>query len=329
MPPVAAGSETLNILERITSPTPEQAGDDEPEEVGQLRNIVGVGNVIGMGIAKKIQRGHVTGTEALAVYVEQKKPSGDLSSDERVPAWIPPVEGESSHGVPTDVIELGRVHPDGGHIQPGDSVGHVKEAPGTLGAIVRLGSQLAILSNSHVLARSGLGSLGDKIVSPAVEDGGRDPEDVIATLEKFEPFVVGGEFVNLGDCAAALLLPTTIDRITPSVRELGAPAGTTEPRRDMDIVKWGRTTGLTTGVVKDVNFRFVMSYSGVGSVGFRDQVLCTRYSEPGDSGALVLERGTGKAVGLHFAGARTGSIFSPIMPVLSTLAIELASVDAV
>ena len=50
--------------------------------------------------------------------------------------------------------------------------------------------------------------------------------------------------------------------------------------------------------------------------GFIDQVLCTRYTDGGDSGSLVLQEGTDRLVGLHFAGASGGSVFSPIRPIL-------------
>ena len=87
----------------------------------------------------------------------------------------------------------------------------------------------------------------------------------------------------------------------------------------MKIVKVGRTTGKTFGVIHDVHFRFAFTYEGVGRVGFRDQVLCTRYSAPGDSGSLVLDRKSKRAVGLHFASAPQGSVFSPIDAVLEAL----------
>jgi len=70
-----------------------------------------------------------------------------------------------------------------------------------------------------------------------------------------------------------------------------------------------------------------MTYEGVGAVGYVDQVLCTRYSEGGDSGSLVLEEATDKAVGLHFAGSLNGSIFSPISVVLKMLGADLVVTD--
>ena len=56
---------------------------------------------------------------------------------------------------------------------PGFSVGYAKAVPkdaGTFGCLVRKKNRTAalyILSNSHVLARSGLGSVGDGIVQPS------------------------------------------------------------------------------------------------------------------------------------------------------------------
>jgi hypothetical protein len=113
--------------------------------------------------------------------------------------------------------------------------------------------------------------------------------------------------------------------LVPAIRDLGLPRGTIQPRRGMTVVKVGRTTGKTIGEIRDVNFRFVLEYDEVGEVGFTDQVLCTRYTEPGDSGSLVLDDATKKAVGLHFAGASGGSVFSPIGAVLAALGVRLVT----
>ena len=45
----------------------------------------------------------------------------------------------------------------------------------------------------------------------------------------------------------------------------------------------------------------------------------------GNSGSVVLDLTTGEAVGLHFAGANGGSVFSPIATVLSTLGVKLVT----
>jgi hypothetical protein len=93
----------------------------------------------------------------------------------------------------------------------------------------------------------------------------------------------------------------------------------------MKVVKVGRTTGKTNGEIRDVHFRFALDYDNIGEVGFVDQVLCSRYTKGGDSGSLVLDRATGRAVGLHFAGASGGSVFNPIDDVLAALKVKLVT----
>ena len=55
------------------------------------------------------------------------------------------------------------------------------------------------------------------------------------------------------------------------------------------------------------------------------KALDIRYTKGGDSGSLVLDQATGKAVGLHFAGAKKGSVFNPIGEVLSALGVKLVT----
>jgi hypothetical protein len=72
-------------------------------------------------------------------------------------------------------------------IPAGVSIGHFKITAGTLGAVVKdsqTGDTL-ILSNNHVLANSNDAALGDAILQPAAMDGGVQPGDVVAKLERF------------------------------------------------------------------------------------------------------------------------------------------------
>ena len=70
---------------------------------------------------------------------------------------------------------------------PGISIGHYSITAGTFGAVVRDAATNArlILSNNHVLANSNSGSKGDTILQPGRYDGGKDPQDRIAELERF------------------------------------------------------------------------------------------------------------------------------------------------
>jgi hypothetical protein len=171
-----------------------------------------------------------------------------------------------------------------------------------------------------VLARSGNAMAGDPIVYPGPADGGKLPANRVAALSDFIPFDSTGTLVNQVDAALAEVDPSRLGEIAFEIDKATAPFGTIRPRRGMGVAKAGRTTGKTRGEIIDVNFRFVMQYSGVaGKVGFIDQVLCTRYTDAGDSGSIVVDTESGKIVGLHFAGAEGGSVFNPIQPVMSAL----------
>ena len=290
-----------------------------------IRRIIGTDNVVAVGISEKITKKTPTGKLALTFYVQRKVSPKKL----RAELLIPPTVPESLSGpeaIPTDVIPIGKLRPEINAvrtpIQPGNSMGHIAITAGTLGAVVRKGKAIHLLSNSHVLARSGLAKKGDQILYPGKADGGARPVDVVAELSGFKPFVTGGDFVNRADCAIARPMAARRDLVS-EIKGLGLPKGTVKPRRGMKVVKVGRTTGKTTGEIRDVNFRFALDYEQVGEVGFIDQVLCTRYTKPGDSGSLVLDKSTSRAVGLHFAGASGGSVFSPIGDVLSALGVKL------
>jgi hypothetical protein len=296
--------------------------------VRSMRRVVDTKNVVALGISEKVSKGVPTGELALTFYVERKVPLETLRADRAVPPALPETVG-GSEAVPTDVIAIGRLVPEvnatRSPLQPGNSIGHVEITAGTFGALVTKGKSLHILSNSHVLALSGLAKKGDKIIYPGDADGGTEPEDLVAKLSGFEKFIPGGDFVNRVDCAIAKPVAAKRKDLTSFIREIGIPRGTIKPKRGMEVVKVGRTTGKTFGEIRDVNFRFVLNYEGVGPVGFIDQVLCTRYTQGGDSGSLVVDRATGRAVGLHFAGASGGSVFCPIDNVLEALGVKLVT----
>ncbi len=307
--------------------------------VENLRSVLASPNVVGVGIAEKVVRGRATGKLALTFYVERKRSLRRIKASEAVPPAVPESIG-GHEAIPTDVVVLGRLRPEinvtRSPIQPGNSVGHYKDSGGTLGAIVvpvggkstrATSDTQLLLSNSHVLAKSGKAKVGDRILYPGVGDGGK-PSDRVGKLARFVKFDTTGEYVNTADCAIAEIDRSKRPQVNASIRGLGLPAGTSPVKRGMKVVKVGRTTGKTVGTIRDVHFRFVLEYPGLGTVGFVDQVLCTRYTKPGDSGSLVLERKTRRAVGLHFAGASGGSVFSPIDQVLSGLKVRLVTSKA-
>ena len=319
----------LDLLTNAPKSRIESLGGGATDHAKSLRRIIAKPNVVGVGISEKISKKKRTGKLAVTFYVEKKVPMKKLRAADMIPPTVPEALS-GPQAIPTDVIVIGRLKPEinAGRkpVQPGNSIGHTKITAGTFGALVTKGGALHLLSNSHVLARSGRAKTGDVIVYPGPDDGGASPADQVATLAGFKAFVTGGDFVNRADCALAKPVAARVADLVSTIKGLGVPKGTIKPVRDMKVVKVGRTSNKTTGTVRDTHFRFAVDYDDLGkSVGFLDQVLCTRYSRPGDSGSLVLDQKTGKAVGLHFAGANGGSVFSPIDTVLAELGAKLVT----
>jgi hypothetical protein len=287
------------------------------EATTRMKGLLQHPNVVAVGIAEKQRAGQGTGSLALTFYVDRKLDR--VPSAQAVPEAIP--AAIAGRALPTDVVQIGQLRPEvqseASPIQPGFSIGHPDVTAGTLGAVLGPASSPRLLSNSHVLANSGHAAIGDAILYPGSADNGQIPKNVVGRLTQVIPFVVGGQFVNHMDVATATIDPKRLADLQTQIPGLGiTPSGTTVPKRGMTVVKVGRTTGLTRGVVNDINFRFVLPYDDGSQVGYLDQVFCTRYSQGGDSGSLVLDDASHLAVGLHFAGAQGGSVFSPIRPIL-------------
>ena len=149
---------------------------------------------------------------------------------------------------------------------------------------------------------------------------------------------MGGDAIPAGEpsgrpsdavCVAALAELVPGQEATASVLFLGAPQGTTPAAIDMVVHKFGRTTGYRVGRITSVDTDLSVDY-GLGPITFHGQILIKglsgqAFSDSGDSGAVVLERATGKAVGLVFAGSPSHSAASHIEDVLAALDVRLAS----
>ncbi|KAA6461952.1 hypothetical protein DYQ86_09935 [Acidobacteria bacterium AB60] len=224
---------------------------------------------------------------------------------------------------------------------------------GTLGALVQdnAGRQY-LLSNNHVLARSDHATVGDAIVQPGLIDNnctpsGEGPGTVpVAALTSWLPLTAS---TTNADAAIAQVASRTLDA-NGSILELGArqadgslaaaPPGISSsggkgemPALQMTVAKSGRTTGLTCGAVTAVDLDVSVDYyrdcaetKPYTTKVFTNQVAVSgdRFSDAGDSGALVVDTANAEPVGLFFAGgtATSGvvhSIANPASEVLSEL----------
>jgi hypothetical protein len=315
----------LALLNQVTTPElgePESLAPTTRQHYDRVRTIFADDNIIGAGIARKVLGQKRTDDLGLVFYVRKKVAVADLRPEQLLP---PVMAAPNGRAVYTDVIELGDVVPQADPniqrkpLQSGFSVGHKDITAGTLGAIVRKGGKRFLLSNSHVLANSGLGAVGDAILYPGKEDGGQAPADIVAKLSAFQPFAVGPTFTNTVDAALAEVDEERLAGIDEDIWSATTPLRTAVPQREMVVRKRGRTSGDTQSVVRDADFRILLRYEGIGAVGFTGQVLCDTYTQPGDSGSLIVAGDTGAIVGLHFAGSASGSVFTPIQAIMAAL----------
>ncbi len=320
----------LSALDMVTTPEEprlELLGTVRATHAQRVRTIFDDPNVVAVGISEKVSEREPTGLLSLCFYVEKKLSKRKLGASKLIPPVVAVPDGQA---VFTDVKQLGKLvlqkNARKSPIRSGYSVGHRDITAGTVGAIVKKGKKYFILSNSHVLALNGNAKIGDAVTYPGPSDGGKLPADGVATLSDFVAFEAGGHFVNHVDAALAEIAEERVDDLDFSILDAKKMLATIAPVRGMTVVKRGRTSGDTESVVEDVNFRAIIEYDGVGRVGFLDQALCRRYTSPGDSGALVVDKKSGKIVGLHFAGASGGSVFNPIVPVVKALKIRFVSV---
>jgi hypothetical protein len=292
-------------------------------------------NVVGVGIGEKIVNGVHTGIMAVKFLVRIKYDETQLAGKDRLPKTV--------NGLPTDVEQVGtfrrlaaasqpmpnprtKIRP----AQPGCSIGFKDPGnqfimAGTFGAVVKSGQKQFILSNNHVLAHENKLPIGSSIFQPGFLDAGNPPNnDVIARLSKFVTIKTG--VINKVDCAIAQVVSNSL--VSKSVLFIGPPTGRTNALLDMIVHKFGRTTGYRVGRVTSIDTDVKVQYD-IGLVTFGGQIIIKglnnqQFSAAGDSGSLILERATNRAVGLLFAGSATDTIANHIGDVLQALNVQLA-----
>ena len=222
-------------------------------------------NITSIGIGYKRTGGQATKQLSIQFSVDSKVQPEELSvlGTKLIPSSIN-VEGTL---VPTDVIER-NYNPSYENVElkpkderraraermrPGMSVGSVGTNAGTLGTFVRdqKTKRILLLSNWHVL-HGAKGQIGDDVVQPGKFDDNRVERNRIGKLLR-------SHLGAAGDCALASVsgraFPTT-----PWSRCYGDSVGV--PQLDDAVVKSGRTTGVTYGVVTRLQVNTKMNYPG-------------------------------------------------------------------
>ncbi len=303
-----------------------QPSDEFIEKLKTFVRVEGVNflddpNITSVGIGYKQKDGKSTGEISIQFTVGQKAAPEALEALDTT--LIPKSFVIDGVEVPTDVLQRSyepayklvaesvtsprktRIDP----IVPGVSVANRRVSAGTIGGIVydqHTGTPY-ILSNWHVLHGS-LGRIGDEIVQPGPHDDNRIDQNRLGKL-------VRSHLGAAGDCAIASIEDRTFK---PDILELNVPIEQIgEVELDDKVIKSGRTTGVTHGIVTRIHTIVQLDYGGdVGEQnigGFEietdDDHLPTNgeISMGGDSGSVWLfksanGRTTRIMAGLHFAG---------------------------
>jgi len=258
-------------------------------------------NVVGVGVGEKITLNEMTDELAIRVYVNRKFPERFFINypDEVIPPEI--------DGVPTDVIQIDeitkydtislpperqqRLRP----VPSGCSISHYAiKSRGTLCSWAKdkeTGEPL-LVSCWHVIANYGRCCQGDPIVQPSRLDGGRVPEDIIAYLERWvDVRMMAKDLIDskiriklaLKACAplpwnyidGAVAKPITEDVVSDLILGVGKikKHKKTMPKRGMNIMKSGASTGVTFGVIFDVDVDIFVKYRTLGYAIFKNQIL--------------------------------------------------------
>jgi hypothetical protein len=279
----------------------------------------GFENIVGVGIGERHIGGHPTGEAAVRVYVVVKDTPSALDEVARVPS--------AYDGVPTDVVECGELvaASNRGRFRPassGVSVGHFEDTAGTLGFVARRDSDVVVVSNNHVFARENRANQGDAILQPGPADGGAAAQDAIAELGGFERLRFDGEPTPI-DAAFARADAAVVDQQVQGLGQLDPRP--LEPEEALMVRKSGRTTGVTRGHVVDRDFTARMRYrTGIVILTgqFTVKGIDLPFSEPGDSGSLVVDEQTRRPVGLVCGGSPRFTIVTPLTRVLEGLGVS-------
>jgi hypothetical protein len=253
-------------------------------------------------------------------------------------------------GVPVSVVVTGEIRAlpivtdapawpaAGAHIDPGSSfsrpvpigvsTGNQGECSvGTIGARVKSGNATYALSNNHLYALENTAPIGSNVLQPGRADllCASGSNAVLGPLKKFVTIQFSTSASNRVDAALASATTATLGNRTPS-DGYGTPSATIAAAALNQVVqKYGRTTGLTTGSVVDINATINVGYSS-GTARFVSQITIKsngQFSRAGDSGALIVDANK-RPVGLLFAGSLNGYTYAnQIGDVLKALQVSI------
>ncbi|MEA2329114.1 MAG: hypothetical protein QOE68_4073 [Thermoanaerobaculia bacterium] len=279
-------------------------------------------NVHATGVGIRVRKGKVQqGEFVIKVFVFDKQDLGAATPE--VTKSYNGVEVDVEHLPIQSALAAAAIPPNRRRRRP--IPGGVSVAPlnapfvGTLSGFLRRVShgvqQTFALSNNHVFADVNSLPAGTQIVQPGPEVGPSQPGDVFAALSAFIPIqfpsASAPAVTNRFDAAIAIVSNLSLIRTGSMLGIANYTPTLLAPVPGMRVTKSGRTTGVTTGVITATHVNGVHINYGTQThpriAIFNDTIEIVGdggvpFSNPGDSGSLILDRASGRPVALLFAG---------------------------
>jgi hypothetical protein len=258
-------------------------------------------NIHGWGWGLKIRGGKITDIPCFFICVYKKLPPDQVPPEEFVPPeW---------RGFYTDVCQVPQyvalsytapIRP----VPGGVSADHFKSTAATVCLPVVRDGRMYILGCTHSFALQNLAEIGDPIVQPSPYDGGFVPDFHIGNLKDYIPILPP----PAENTAEGALVEVSPEDVCFEVAGYGSYERAIAPcAYGSRVVKVGRTSGRTYGVITSCLFRCEIFYPQLGNCIFVDTIRvvsesCPQISLGGDSGAPVLVLGSFKPVGMLIGG---------------------------
>lgn len=217
--------------------------------------------------------------------------------------------------VETEFVHRNRERP----LRPGLSLGSDSgNIAGTLTGVVEDNmGQRYVLTAAHVVADGA----GSRVRQPAAYDGG-STDDVIGILSRKLSI---GEGTPDDAVAALVAVSEGIEAVNlvPGLGAIGPPVDSHSRLLGANVTVVGRHTMKSARVLEFGSTVQIHMRPGQPTT-FRDLIMISPVSEPGDSGAPVVTENN-ELIGFVFAGSQGRTVVVPIQPILELFGVEWVS----
>ncbi|AYF54348.1 hypothetical protein G8S55_13580 [Clostridium botulinum C] len=284
-------------------------------------------NILGVGLGYKVKNGFSTCQKCIKVFVTTKLSQNQLSCQDLIPSQY--------KGILTDVTEVGyfkfqllnrKVRPIICGYSIGPNVTEYYKNVGSIGCLVKdKENQEYLLSSAHVITALNKIPLGTDVVQPSLYDMGMEGGE-IGKLSKYIPLKQEEIFLKTSNFVdAAIIKLNSGEAALSDIAFLGKPTGVDTAALKDVVFKVGRTSEETSGIVTAINVTCKIPFNDGKKLNkyiFKNQIMTTKMSSDGDSGASLLKSNK-KVVGLLVGSTESNTIYNNIQNVLDELNVEI------